>query len=140
MNQIVISKALTNHGKTSEVDVIVLESQLSFTEFDSLFRNTLSSFFTRWHDLHIQSQKDLKTYQQFEEGMKGYDEALNAFTLSFDELMLFEKNHSVWNHGDFKLLLSSFLHDNKICDLLVLSLSDWLSIKKAESSVGFRYE
>lgn len=137
MNQIVISKTFTHHGKSSEASVIVIESDQSVIEFDNLFRNALFTFVTRWRDLDIQVQHDLNAYQKLEEGMKGYDEALQAFTHSFDEQINFETNHTVFVHGAFKISLSSFIHSNEICDFSVLSLVDWVSIKKAESSVGF---
>jgi hypothetical protein len=137
MNQIVISKTFHHHGKTSESSVIVIESEQSVLEFDNLFRNALFTFITRWRDLDIQVQHDLNDYKKLEEGMKGYDEALRAFTYSFDEQNNFETNHTVFVHGVFKISLSSFIQAGEICDFSVLSLTDWLSIKTAESSVGF---
>ena len=137
MNQIVISKTFHHHGKTSESSVIVIESDQSVLEFDNLFRNALFTFFTRWQDLDLQVQHDLNEYKKLEEGMKGYDEALRDFTYSFDEQNNFETNHTVFTHGEFKISLSSFVNENVVCEFGILSLNDWLSIKKAESSVGF---
>jgi len=137
MNQIVISKTFHHHGKTTESSVIVIETSLSVIEFDNLFRNALFTFFTRWRDLDIQVQNDLDDYKKLEEGMKGYDEALKAFTHSFDEQNNFETNHTIFVHGEFKVSLSSFVNATDICDFSVLSLPDWVSIKLAESSVGF---
>lgn len=137
MNSIVISKTFRHHGKTSESSVILIDTELSVIEFDNLFRNALFTFFTRWHDLDCQVKQDLADYKKLDEGMKGYDEALNAFTHSFDEQNNFENHHTVFVHGEFKISLSSFLNANEICDFSVLTLMDWVSIKKAESSVGF---
>lgn len=137
MNQIVISRTFTHHGKNSEASVIVIESNQSVIEFDNLFRNALFTFITRWQDLYERVQQDLSACQKLEEGMMGYDEALTAFTHSFDEQINFEDNHSVFVHGSFKISLDSFIVANDICDFSVLSLMDWVSIKTAESSVGF---
>lgn len=137
MNQIVISRTFTHHGKNSEASVIVIESNHSVIEFDNLLRNALFIFITRWRDLYEQVQQDLSACQKLEEGMAGYDEALTAFTHSFDEQINFETNHSVFVHGDFKIPLGSFIVTNEMCDFSVLSLVDWVSIKTAESSVGF---
>lgn len=137
MNQIVISRTLTHHGKSSEDSVIVIDSDLSVIEFDNLFRNALFSFVTRWKDIDVKVQNNLRAYHKLVEGMKGYDEALQAFTNSFDEQINFENNKTVFVHGIFKISLSSFIRSNEICDFSVLSLVDWISIKKAESSIGF---
>jgi len=140
MTQIVISKTETQHGKMIETAVIVIDSTLSVLDFDDLFRSKLGKFLTCLQDLKNEVKDNRLAYEQFEEGSNDYRIRLQVFSQSFDEQLHFEQHYSVFKHGEFKISLNTFIQNDTVCDFSILSLNDWISIKKAESSVGFENE
>ena len=140
MNQIVISKTQPQHGKVIETSVIVVDSELSVLDFDDLFRSKLDMFLTCWQDINNEVKTNRFAYQQFEEGSDDYAIGLQVFSKSFDEQLHFEQTYNTFVHGDFKISLKSFIQHDTVCEFSILDLHDWISIKKAESSVGFSNE
>lgn len=140
MNQIVIAKTQPKHGKIIETSIILIDSELSVLDFDDLFRSKLDMFLTGWQDIKNEVKTNRLAYQKFEEGSDDYVAGLQVFSQSFDEQSHFEQNHNMFVHGDFKISLKSFIQDETVCDFNILSIHDWIAIKKAESSVGFNDE
>lgn len=140
MNSIVISKADTSNSR-KESEVIIIESELSVIDFDNLFRNTLSDFYSVWQQYNETVSKELAYFNSVQENDSNYSQAMKSFTAAFDTFEVFERHNKVFSHNNYNILLTSFIiHSSELFNFTVLSLKDWVSIKKAESSVGFCHE
>lgn len=148
MNKVVISRSMHSRdlGKINTAFYVV-NTPLSVSEFDSLFRKAITAYLDGWKSFSaIITQKMELSWASAEHDDKvKQTEAGNAYMGAIKSQEQFIADNKIFEYEGQKLLLTLFIenktffsHDAyELADFTVLSVEDWAEMKLQETTTGF---
>lgn len=148
MNKVVISRSMNSRdlGKINTAFYVV-NTPLSVSEFDSLFRKVITTYLAGWQACSaiITQKMELSWASAEHEDKFKQAEAGNAYMEAVKNQEQFIADNKIFEYEGQKILLTLFIenktffiHDAyELADFTVLSLDDWATMKQQEATTGF---